>query len=274
MPYHPVKASSLPGYHSKPALVSYVLANDAVRIRELLASGIDVDAQRFGGLSALYWACTIPSDYPLQLLLAHGAQIDPTQEADDSPLLRVCHECDLKKMEMLLDAGADPNAKVSGHPLLTHLASAGHPNLTAVLIEHGADVHCVNIHGDQAIHLAARAGHAAVIGVLLVAGASVEAPSPHADGATPLAQAVKYNKVDAVRVLLEAGAIVTDAIADAIEQEPDVDALLDSRMDGSEYVDFLEVRRTVRAAILAQRLEAAMPGDTQPLLRSGGPSPL
>lgn len=274
MAYHPVRATDFPGYKSKPALVAYVLANDPIRIRELLATGIDADAQQLAGHSAVYWACTIPSNYPLELLLKHGAKADPREEADDSPLLRVCHDCDLTKMRMLLDAGANPNAKVSGHPILTHLASAGHPNLTATLLELGADAHAQNIHGDQAIHLAARAGHAAVIGVLLTAGADVEAPSPHEHGATPLAHAVKNNRVSAVQILLEAGAVVTDAIAQQIEEEPDVDALLNSRVDGSEWRDFMDVRRLVRAARLGQQLEAAMLGDQTPTRASAGPSPL
>jgi ankyrin repeat protein len=78
-------------------------------------------------------------------------------------------------------------------------------SMTAVLLEHGADVHRRDESGRTPLHYAAGVGESAVE-LLLSAGATVNAQAH--DGRTPLHVAVDRGSVSAVDALLRAGANV------------------------------------------------------------------
>lgn len=77
----------------------------------------------------------------------------------------------------------------------------GQLELSTMLVERNADV---NKSGWAPLHYAATGGHVAVMHMLLEHHAYVDAESPNSS--TPLMMAAMYGSVDAVRVLLEAGA--------------------------------------------------------------------
>jgi hypothetical protein len=76
--------------------------------------------------------------------------------------------------------------------------------MTALLLEHGADVHRRDEFGRTPLHYAAGVG-ASAVGMLLVRGANVNAQAD--DGSTPLHVAVDRGSVSAVEALLGAGAV-------------------------------------------------------------------
>ena len=112
---------------------------------------------------------------------------------------------------LLLDAGADPNARLRGDetPLMT-AARTGKPGPVKALLARGADVNAKERRGQTALMWAAAEGHAEVVEALLKAGADFRTPLP--SGFTPLFFAVREGRTDVVRILLKAGADVNEAM--------------------------------------------------------------
>lgn len=161
---------------------------------------------------------------------------DPTAEMKGALLAR-----DVAKATALLEAGLDPNARVSGFPwgfnvfpagdeapLLAVAAAVGSVELVLLLLGRGAKVEAqvsrernYQTHDDSftvwdatALHTAAKEGHSGVVRVLLAAGAPLEARDDM--GQTPLAVAAFFGRAEALDALLEAGARtdVTDTNGD------------------------------------------------------------
>jgi len=115
-------------------------------------------------------------------------------------------------VELLLKAGADPNAALPGGetPLMT-AARTGAAEAVKALLSHGARIDGKDDRrGQTALMWAAAEGHAAIVQDLVEGGADVRLRL--ASGFTPLLFAVRAGRIDAVRVLLRAGADVNEAV--------------------------------------------------------------
>ena len=120
-------------------------------------------------------------------------------------------EWDLPRMSLLLEFGADVEAKdVGGHNALYRVANGigsedeGRAAIE-LLIRHGADVNQVSGVGDMTpLHMSARRGTTVIAQALLDAGASVEARDKN--GETPLRRAVNCAQEHMVSLLLNRGA--------------------------------------------------------------------
>ncbi len=139
------------------------------------------------------------------LLLAHGAQDTPfsllncgdvervaehvraepalvrtTDEADKTLLFYACARHDLATMELLLDAGADPNAVAPGSHAVAPIhatVSGDGPEVAAavtLLQDRGADLDAVDKGGVTALHMAVRNRNLDAVAALLHAGAAVD----------------------------------------------------------------------------------------------------
>ena len=89
--------------------------------------------------------------------------------------------------ELLINEGADVNAKDKGWTPLYHAAWRGHKEVAELLIAKGADVNMKDVEGVTPLHLAADRGHTEVVELLITAGADVNAKDD--EGETPLDQA-------------------------------------------------------------------------------------
>lgn len=147
---------------------------DVETVRALLRQGADVNAAQGDGMTALHWAA----------------------QNGDVAMVRV-----------LLYAGANREAttRLGGYTPL-HLASQeGAGDAVRVLLEAGSNANAVTSTGASAIHFAAMAGRPEVIKALLERGANVNARDAYG-GRTPLMFATAGNRLEAMRVLLKAGA--------------------------------------------------------------------
>jgi ankyrin repeat protein len=136
-------------------------------VRQLLATGVDVNAPAGGGTA-----------------LSDAAATDRVEVVRE-----------------LLAAGADP--MIPTNEGLMPLSCARLPEVARLLIEAGAPVDCRNRYGTTALFLNAHAG-VELADLLLSRGADVEAAND--DGVTPLIWAAWRDRPEVVRRLLEAGA--------------------------------------------------------------------
>jgi ankyrin repeat protein len=112
---------------------------------------------------------------------------------------------DRELTNVLLKAGADPNARSSGNraPLIVVAAMQGDPEIIEDLISHGADVHAASETGSP-LYWAARQGNLEAVRTLLARGANVKYQAP--DGGTALhASLGDGNDVRIAEVLLDNG---------------------------------------------------------------------
>lgn len=120
------------------------------------------------------------------------------------------YEGDLKKVSLLLDAGADVNAmnEIYGAPLFV----AANADIARLLIENGADIHAKNKQGSTPLHSAAEKGRTDVARLLIDKGADVNAMNDGGttwqtcNGTTPLHCAALKGNTGTARLLIEKGA--------------------------------------------------------------------
>ncbi len=125
----------------------------------------------------------------------------------DSSLIEMARYQDAAAVRILLDDGADPDARQSDGATALHWAVfRENIEMAASLIEAGADINAVNRLGASALFIAAKGGHAGLIEQLLKAGADPNIALPM--GETPVMTAARSGSAEGVRHLINAGAEV------------------------------------------------------------------
>lgn len=148
-------------------------------------------------------------------LLADGASIKDSERNGYSPLIAAAGGGHVEMVRFLLSRGADP-VVLSCSPgycnsALAHAASGGHAEIVILLLEAGAlvngyPVSARSIEEASALREAIRYNRVAVVQILVDAGADVENRRGSYD--TPLMEAAVGGNAEIVRILLRAGADV------------------------------------------------------------------
>ena len=109
-------------------------------------------------------------------------------------------------MKLLLEHGADPNAKnIEGNKPLMIATQKDHYETAELLIEHGANIDDhENLFGNVPLHFAVSLGHMRILKLLIENGASIDFKA--LDGATALTYAVSYKQKEMAEFLIENGA--------------------------------------------------------------------
>lgn len=154
------------------------MQHDAGAVRQLIASGADVNSAQGDGMTALHWAAMRGDAELARALIVAGARVE----------------------SMTRNGGYRP----------LHLAArGGSDEVVAALLAAGADANAVTgVSGTTALHFAAGQGNAASVTALLDRGATVDVR----DGAwsqTPLMWAAAYDRVAVVKTLIARGASIS-----------------------------------------------------------------
>ena len=139
-------------------------------------------------------------------LLATGADVNALDKAVDATALAAAATAGkVELVRLLVDAGADPNVRnQSGQTALMGLDDDATAEIVNLLVAAGAKVNLKDEDGDSALHVAAAESGSEVVQALVEAGARVDARNK--EGKTPLMAAAESGNVDNVKALLWAGA--------------------------------------------------------------------
>ena len=214
-------------------LVEAVRDGNAAAVRALLREGADANARQPDGATALHWAAYLDDLDAADLLLDAGAQPDPVNELEVTPLYLACENANAALVRRLLASGAAPGAALpSGETALMTAARTGSADAVTALLAHGADPNArETTEGQTALMWAVAQRHPDVAEVLIEAGADIHArsrvrsvataSSPRTGAAegvsvideggfSPLLFAARQGDLESARLLLAAGADVND----------------------------------------------------------------
>ncbi len=216
-------------------LIDAVKSGSVDRVRSLLGPGVDVNARRADGATALHWAAHRNDVAVVDLLIRAGANVNAANELGATAIWLAGVNGNAPVVQRLLEAGANPNVLLeSGETPLMAAARSGSVPAVRLLVERGADVNArERLRGQTALMWAVEQRHVDVARTLLAHGANVHARSsvwrqlentagnanPAGDfemehgGSTPLLFAARQGDVETARVLLDAGANVNDTAA-------------------------------------------------------------
>ena len=158
-------------------LANAAMQDDVDAVHALIAQKADVNAAQGDGMTALHWAALKDDLDIAKMLLAAGANVKATTRIESlTPLHMACTDGSASMIEALLKAGADPNESTSnGTTALMTAATAGNPDAVKMLLDHGADVNAKeNSHGETALMFAAAGDRAAVVRLLAARGADLK----------------------------------------------------------------------------------------------------
>jgi ankyrin repeat protein/beta-lactamase regulating signal transducer with metallopeptidase domain len=177
------------------------------RVKELVATGSNVNAKDEFGWTPLFWAGCAGQTTVAEFLIENKADL-AAQDGRGHSLLHQAARArtdPVKLVELLIAKGADVNAKNATGDTPLHLVC--YSNVAELLIAKGADINAKDRPGYTPLYSAAEANHLEVAKLLISKGADVNAEEGSIR-TTPLQYAVMLGHTDMVRLLIDKGADV------------------------------------------------------------------
>jgi ankyrin repeat protein len=190
-------------------LFQAVRNNDLPVLRTAVADKANLDARGPRQATLLMHAAAFGNPRSMKILLDAGA--DPNAKDSFGATALVWAAGDAAKAKLLVERGADVNAQtVQGRtPLIVAAAHDGNARTVRLLLNKGADIHAADAAGDTAMTVAAAAGDLETIKLLLARGAKPD--QANKGGFTPLLNASMNGNAAMMRLLIAKGANVNAA---------------------------------------------------------------
>jgi len=133
---------------------------DDNKVASLIRDGADVDEMRNGG-TALMFACGLGREETVRFLIQSGAGMNWATNKGKTTAIEAAADGGFDKIvEILIDHGADVNPKdANGFTPLMRACYQGYPDTVAVLVKGGADISLKTPHGASAISIARERGY-------------------------------------------------------------------------------------------------------------------
>lgn len=171
-------------YHGQTPLETASKRGQVRMVRLLLDHGADVNSIQVDGKTPLMLAAksVMASHYGgsyaevVELLLEKGSNVHVRDEDGNTALhWAVASDSEIDRtamVKLLLDKGADVNAKGYVWPPIISASYKGHTEVVRLLLDRGADIKPQDRDGHNALHYAAEQGHKEVEQLLLAKGAA------------------------------------------------------------------------------------------------------
>lgn len=236
LPLFFVAASVLTAGASSEGLIEAVQTRNHAAVASLLSRGAAANRAEPDGTTALHYAAHLDDARSAQLLLRAGAKPGAVNAYGATPLSEAAAMASPGLVELLLRAGASAlTVSSEGESVLMTAAKSGNARAVRLLLEHGAKVdERESWKGQTALMWASAGNHAEAARILIEYGADLNARSApvtpekkhpangnlvseQPKGAlTPLLFAAREGAIDALRVLVKAGAALDLAEPDGI----------------------------------------------------------
>lgn len=278
--------------NGETALMLAARAGNAEIVKSLLDHGAKIDAaESEKGQNALMWASAQGNSAVVDILLKRGALANHATQGGFTPLVFAIQNGDVKTVQSLLAAGANPNLLVSGTSMLALAMTAGKMEIAASLVEKGADPKSAGAGGMTPLHQSARAGNAGLVKLLLQKGADPNAKTakaaaaggrgrgggggggrgagaPAAGELTPLLMAARAGVLEIMKTLIAGGA------DPSLKADDDSTLLIEAAGSGKrEVVEYVwQFDKDIKAAnktgttVLHSAVSATSSSVTQPEL--------
>jgi uncharacterized protein len=245
-------AASLARAADDPALVRAARAGDAAAVAALLKQKADVNAAAIDGTTALHWAVRADDLETVDALIRAGAQVKTASRHGVTPLYLAADLGNAGMIRRIVAAGGDANGTdISGDTVLMAAVRSGSIDAVRALFDAGAQVNTAEPQvGHTALMWAVREDRPELVSLLLARGATVDVKTrtgsqpavrppgagggshgvgivrggvppqgeqpPAPGGMTALSFAAREGRLEAARLLLDAGADVNAPEANGI----------------------------------------------------------
>ena len=136
-----------------------------------------------------------------------GADLNLLDDEDQTPLMVAAEWNDVGKTKLLLEAGADVNAKNCYGETALMKAAEENVDIVKLLLEAGADVNVRNSRGETVLMKAARSDDVNIVKLLIEAGAAIDAQDNELKTAL---MKVHQHSINYTKVLPESEADIED----------------------------------------------------------------